>query len=48
MTLAALAWRWAWLAVLAVWLIFAHGCHPGDHDDELAIVPVSSPDRPAR
>jgi hypothetical protein len=33
------AWRWAWLVVLATSLIVAHGCHAGDHDDELAIVP---------
>jgi hypothetical protein len=25
--------------VLATYLIVAHGCHAGDHDDELAIVP---------
>jgi hypothetical protein len=34
---ASLAWRWAWVAVLATWLILAHGCHAGDHDDELVI-----------
>jgi hypothetical protein len=32
-------WRWAWLVVALVWPAFAHGCHAGDHDDELAVVP---------
>lgn len=27
--------RWAAFACLAAYLLFAHGCHPGDHDDEL-------------
>jgi hypothetical protein len=31
--------RWVWLVVLATWLIVAHGCHGGDHDDELAVAP---------
>ena len=35
----ALVWHWAWLMVLATWLILAHGCHGGDHDDELAVMP---------
>ena len=39
MTVGVLLWRWAWLLVLATWIIVAHGCHAGDHDDELAIVP---------
>jgi hypothetical protein len=26
------------LFVLAGWLIFCHGCHTGDHDDELAVI----------
>jgi hypothetical protein len=30
--------RWVVLLVLAAGLIFAHGCHAGDHDDELAAV----------
>jgi hypothetical protein len=30
-------WRWAWLVVALVWPAFAHGCHAGDHDDELAV-----------
>lgn len=36
----ALAWRWVWLVVLATWVILAHGCHTGDHDDELAVVVI--------
>jgi hypothetical protein len=32
-------WRWAWVAAILVWPIFAHGCHTGDHDDELALTP---------
>jgi hypothetical protein len=35
----ALAWRWGVLVVLAVALVLAHGCHAGDHDDELAVCP---------
>ena len=30
-------WRWAWLLMLATWVIVAHGCHGGDHDDELSL-----------
>lgn len=26
-----------WLALLACCLIFCHGCHRGDHDDELQV-----------
>ena len=36
-------WRWAWLVVALVWPAFAHGCHAGDHDDELAVAPESRP-----
>jgi hypothetical protein len=36
--------RWAWLVLLAGWVILAHGCHAGDHDDELAVVPIKSPE----
>jgi hypothetical protein len=32
-------WRWAWLLAVLVWPVFAHGCHTGDHDDELMIAP---------
>ena len=27
--------RWLAFILLAGHLIFAHGCHPGDHDEEL-------------
>ncbi len=37
---AAPAWRWAWLVLLAAGLILAHGCHAGDHDDDLVIAPL--------
>ena len=40
-------WRWLWLGVLAAWLIVAHGCHAGDHDDELVIAPPAG-ERAAR
>jgi hypothetical protein len=38
----AMFWRWAWLVVIIVWPLFAHGCHSGDHDDELAACDVES------
>jgi hypothetical protein len=31
-------WRWGWLLLVATALIFCHGCHGGDHDDELLVV----------
>lgn len=31
-------WQSVFLALLAGCLIVAHGCHSGDHDDELLIV----------
>jgi len=34
------------LLLVLVWPIFGHGCHAGDHDDELSIVPP--PDAAAR
>ena len=36
-------WRWAWLIVAVVWPAFAHGCHAGDHDDELSIAHEQRP-----
>ena len=27
--------RWGAFILLAGYLLFAHGCHPGDHDNEL-------------
>ena len=36
------AWNWAWLVLILVWPVFAHGCHGGDHDDELAAPPEAS------
>jgi hypothetical protein len=35
-------WRWAWLVVALVWPAFAHGCHAGDHDDELSVASPAS------
>ena len=32
--------------MVAVWVILAHGCHDGDHDDELAV--LGSDDRSVR
>lgn len=34
------SWRfgiWVIVVVLSGWLIVSHGCHRGDHDDELVI-----------
>jgi hypothetical protein len=28
-------WRWLPILLIAGYMIFAHGCHLGDHDDEL-------------
>src|SRR5215203_4213515 len=36
-------WRWAWVVVVLAWPIFAHGCHGGDHDTELAVPPEPRP-----
>jgi hypothetical protein len=30
-------WFWLALVVLVGILIFSHGCHSGDHDDELSV-----------
>ena len=30
-------WRWLWLLLLASCVIVCHGCHGGDHDDELVV-----------
>lgn len=32
-------WRYAWLLAVLVCPLFAHGCHTGDHDDELSASP---------
>lgn len=29
--------RWGFLILLATCVIVAHGCHSGDHDDELIL-----------
>jgi hypothetical protein len=37
---------WAWVAPLALalaFVIFAHGCHGGDHDNELSAVRTEAP-----
>ncbi len=31
------------LLLVAVYVIFAHGCHAGDHDDELSAVRAEAP-----
>src|SRR5436305_886353 len=29
--------RWGWLLLVATCAIYCHGCHTGDHDDELVV-----------
>ena len=33
--------RWIVFLLLSSWLLFAHGCHAGDHDDELFTISVA-------
>ncbi len=36
--LAGFLWGWGWLILLAGSVIVCHGCHGGDHDDELMVM----------
>lgn len=32
-------WRGGLLLLVLAWPLFGHGCHSGDHDDELVLIP---------
>jgi hypothetical protein len=38
-------WGWLWVPplVLGGYLLFTHGCHRGDHDDELIVLTIGFP-----
>lgn len=40
------SWYWVPLMLLAGLLIVSHGCHAGDHDDELSVAPPQAVDEP--